>query len=38
VPPHSGHYSLIITAPDRASKTVECDVKDESIYLGTIAV
>lgn len=38
VPPHSGRYTLAIAAPGRAPKTVECDVKDESVYLGTITV
>jgi hypothetical protein len=38
VPPHSGRYRLAIAAPGRAPKTIECDVKDESVYLGIITV
>ena len=38
VPPHSGRYSLAIAAPGLAPKSVECEVKDESVYLGTITV
>jgi hypothetical protein len=38
VPPHSGRYSIAIAAPGRAPKTLECEIKDESVYLGTILV
>ncbi len=36
VPPHSGRYRVAVAAPGRAPKTLECEVKDESVYLGTI--
>lgn len=38
VPPHSGRYSVAIAAEGRPTKTLECEVKDDSVYLGTITL
>ena len=38
IAPLSGACTLTIAAPGRSVKTVECEVKNESVYLGTIMV
>ena len=38
VPPHSGRYKVAITPPVGATKTLDCEVAGDSLYLGTILV